>query len=79
MSFAQFSVSRRRLKALAYSTVSAAALVGVSISGAQAQDAPAASLDEIVVTGSRVVRDGYEAPTPVSVLGAQENRTPSTP
>ncbi|MCC6914642.1 MAG: TonB-dependent receptor [Rhodospirillaceae bacterium] len=72
MSFARFSVSRRRLKALAYSTVSAAALVGVSISGAQAQDAPAASLDEIVVTGSRVVRDGYEAPTPVSVLGAEE-------
>jgi len=72
MSFARFSVSRRRLKALAYSTVSAAALVSVSISSSQAQDAPAASLDEIVVTGSRVVRDGYEAPTPVSVLGAEE-------
>lgn len=28
--------------------------------------------EEIVVTGSRIVRDGYEAPTPVSVLGAAE-------
>ncbi|MCC6913411.1 MAG: TonB-dependent receptor [Rhodospirillaceae bacterium] len=38
---------------------------------AQAQPATGA-LDEIVVTGSRIVRDGYEAPTPVSVLGAAE-------
>ena len=28
--------------------------------------------EEIVVTGSRIVRDGYEAPTPVSVLSAEE-------
>lgn len=27
---------------------------------------------EIIVTGSRVVRNGFEAPTPVSVLGADE-------
>lgn len=26
-------------------------------------------LDEVTVTGTRIVRDGYEAPTPVSVLG----------
>lgn len=37
----------------------------------QAAQAPAA-LDEIVVTGSRIIREGYEAPTPVSVLGADE-------
>src|SRR5262249_14608659 len=29
-------------------------------------------LNEVVVTGSRIQRDGYEAPTPVSVLGADE-------
>jgi iron complex outermembrane receptor protein len=34
--------------------------------------AAAASVEEIVVTGSRVVRDGYEAPTPVSVMGSDQ-------
>jgi outer membrane receptor protein involved in Fe transport len=29
-------------------------------------------VDEIVITGSRIVRNGYQAPTPVSVLGAAE-------
>lgn len=28
--------------------------------------------EEVVVTGSRVVRDGYEAPTPVTVLGIEQ-------
>jgi len=46
---------------------------------AQAQPAAAdTSLDEIVVTGSRVVRDGYEAPTPVSVLGISELNSMAT-
>ncbi len=30
------------------------------------------SVEEIVVTGSRVVRNGYEAPTPVTVIGAEQ-------
>lgn len=36
-----------------------------------AQEAPAdpALADSIIVTGSRIVRDGYDAPTPVAVLG----------
>jgi iron complex outermembrane receptor protein len=42
----------------------------------QEQDAAEASdateLDAIVVTGSRIARDGYDAPTPVSVLGVEE-------
>ncbi|MEN3749142.1 TonB-dependent receptor [Sphingomonas sp. HF-S3] len=28
--------------------------------------------EELVVTGSRVVRDGYQAPTPLTVLGSEE-------
>jgi len=41
--------------------------------GAQAAEPAAApvgaeSLDEVVVTGSRIVRDGYEAPTPLTVI-----------
>jgi len=40
---------------------------------AQAQTAQgAAAVDEIIVTGTRVVRDGYEAPTPVSVIGIEQ-------
>ena len=34
-------------------------------------DGPAAA-NEITVTGSRIVRDGYNAPTPVTVLGAAD-------
>ncbi|MGE3334641.1 MAG: hypothetical protein AB7I36_13425 [Rhodospirillaceae bacterium] len=62
----------RHIRSLSVTT----ALAGVSMFAAQAAlaaDAGApASLDEIVVTGSRIVRQGYEAPTPVSVLGADE-------
>jgi outer membrane receptor protein involved in Fe transport len=33
---------------------------------------PESPSGEVVVTGTRIVRDGYQAPTPVSVLGADE-------
>jgi iron complex outermembrane receptor protein len=68
-------------KARVLTSVSAAALLAAmpiaGASTAQAADAApqaaqAPGVEEIVVTGSRIVRDGYEAPTPVSVLGAQE-------
>jgi outer membrane receptor protein involved in Fe transport len=39
---------------------------------AQAETAQAPKVEEIVVTGSRIVRNGYEAPTPVSVLSADD-------
>ncbi|MGE3334649.1 MAG: TonB-dependent receptor plug domain-containing protein [Rhodospirillaceae bacterium] len=64
------------VKARTLATTSAIAIIISSAavqSAAAQQAAPApASIDEIVVTGSRVVRDGYEAPTPVSVLGADQ-------
>ena len=48
-----------------------------SISFGQAQTAPpaassdaASDITEVVVTGSRIQRNGFEAPTPVSVVGA---------
>jgi iron complex outermembrane receptor protein len=63
--------ARRRAKVWALSTVSATALATVSVTNAQAQ-VESATIDQIVVTGSRITRDGYEAPTPVSVLGAEE-------
>lgn len=36
-----------------------------------AQDAAGTNGDDITVTGSRIVRDGYQAPTPVSVLDSE--------
>ena len=38
---------------------------------AQTAAGAAPEIEEVVVTGSRVVRDGYEAPTPVTVVGAE--------
>ena len=31
-----------------------------------------AAIEEVVVTGSRIVREGYEAPTPLTVVGAEQ-------
>ncbi|HMF62259.1 MAG TPA: TonB-dependent receptor plug domain-containing protein, partial [Vicinamibacterales bacterium] len=66
------SRARRRAKAWARSTVSVTALATVAVTSAHAQDSESATLSEVIVTGSRITRDGYEAPTPVSVLGADE-------
>jgi outer membrane receptor protein involved in Fe transport len=59
------------------STVSATALIiaaaaGPALAQAQPQQAQAAVPEEIVVTGTRVVRDGYQAPTPLTVVGIEE-------
>lgn len=61
--------------------VSAAVVVGlIAHGGAFAQDTakPAPTppdentIGELVVTGTRIVRDGYQAPTPTSVIGAEQ-------
>jgi outer membrane receptor protein involved in Fe transport len=46
-------------------------LAPIQLAAAAPAESPAV-VDEIVVTGTRVVRDGYEAPTPVSVIGVEE-------
>jgi outer membrane receptor protein involved in Fe transport len=46
------------------------AAVAADSAPAASQSAQAPAVEEVVVTGSRIVRDGYEAPTPVSVLSA---------
>ncbi len=55
---------------------------GLAVPPAHAQDAAAsgdgAVRGDIIVTGSRIVRDGYEAPTPVTVA-TTENLLASTP
>jgi outer membrane receptor protein involved in Fe transport len=45
---------------------------------AQAQQSQAPAVEEIVVTGTRVVRDGYQAPTPVSVVGVEDMQNIAT-
>ncbi len=45
---------------------------------AAAPPAAQAPVDEIVVTGTRVVRDGYEAPTPLTVVGAEALQNAAT-
>ncbi|RZM03707.1 MAG: hypothetical protein EOP68_20145, partial [Sphingomonas sp.] len=39
---------------------------------ADAQTAEAPSGDDIFVTGSRIVRSGFESPTPLTVISAEE-------
>ncbi|MFB0872691.1 TonB-dependent receptor plug domain-containing protein [Sphingobium sp. sgz301303] len=46
------------------------AFTGVAFAQEQADAEKAKETGEIVVTGTRVIRDGYQAPVPVTVLGA---------
>lgn len=38
----------------------------------EAIDDQSIAIEEVLITGSRIVRDGYESPTPVTVLGIEE-------
>ncbi|MGE4063256.1 MAG: TonB-dependent receptor plug domain-containing protein [Rhodospirillaceae bacterium] len=51
--------------------LSSTAFVSPEVALAQSQPA-AANVEEIVVTGTRVIRDGYEAPTPLTVLSVDQ-------
>ncbi|CAN5267354.1 TonB-dependent receptor [soil metagenome] len=78
------------LKTTRAALLSGAACASLAVAwGAQAQTAPqtpaqsredAAQLDEVVVTATRIVRDGYDAPTPTTVIGAEllEGNAPAT-
>ncbi len=37
------------------------------------------TVEEVVVTGSRIVREGYEAPTPLTVVGAEQLQASASP
>ncbi len=61
--------------------MTASALALMTASGAWAQDAaPAAAVEEVVVTGSRLNNVNFTAPTPVKVMGAEQisQRAPAT-
>ncbi len=46
---------------------------------AYAQETASLTVDEVIVTGTRIVRDGYEAPTPLTVVGAEQFAQQATP
>jgi len=49
------------------------------IAAAQDSDAASTELAEVSVTGTRIVRDGYQAPTPLTVVGSEELQSSATP
>jgi len=53
-------------------SVSVGGLLAAGLLGASPAIAQESELVEVVVTGSRTVRDGTQAPTPVTVVGAEE-------
>lgn len=58
-----------------YAGTALSMLAGISPAYAQSADAPAdaaASDSEIIVTGSRIQRSGFDAPTPTTVIGEAE-------
>ncbi len=59
-------------------TILSAALLPLMSAQAQAQTPAGPVVEEVVVTGSRIVRDGYQAPTPVAVVGVEQLQTGAT-
>jgi len=70
---------QNRLSRIMLSTTAiAVAFAAGACAPANAQDTPAVS-EEIVVTGSRIVREGYEAPTPLTVFGQEQLQNSASP
>ena len=66
-------------KILSCGTILSAALLPLSVQAQQQAQAPAGPVvEEVVVTGSRIVRDGYQAPTPVAVVGVEQLQSGAT-
>ena len=68
--------------------VLAAMAMPVAVQSAHAQDSDAAAtettaganvLGEVVITGSHIVRDGYQAPTPLTIVGAEQVQQQAAP
>ena len=75
--------SHRRFNGWALTTVSALALAATAMTAPANAQQPAAQsaqedLGEVIVTGSRIIREGYEAPTPLTVVDAGAIETSPT-
>ena len=63
-------MSNRSIKSLALCST---ALLAVAYApAALAQQDAAAAAEEVVVTGSRIITNGFASPTPVTVLGVEQ-------
>ncbi len=65
--------SKNSVRACALTTVSSLAIATSLLSGniAYGAEDQAAVVEEIIVTGSRIAREGYEAPTPLTVMNVE--------
>ena len=72
--------TRRRMGEYMKSIIVSRAALALSLAFASPALADEGEGDSIVVTGTRIVRDGYEAPTPVTVASTEElsRSTPSS-
>ena len=71
------TLRRSKFASVLVGTVSAFALgcanaVSAAQTTPQAATDAASTVEEVVVTGSRIVREGYEAPTPLTVVGTEQ-------
>ena len=64
--------------ALAASAAGQAAFAQSAPQTAQAQTAQGPAPEEIVVTGTRIIRNGYEAPTPLTVVSVEQMQSAGT-
>ena len=76
-----FQVSAGRYDMVARLMLSAAVLplLALPALAQSAGDGGAPAVEQVVVSGSRVVRDGYQAPTPTTVLGLDQLQAESQP
>lgn len=65
-------MSTSRVALMAVAATAIAGIPSAAVFAQTAASAGGADIAEIVVTASRVVRDGYEAPTPVTVVGEEQ-------
>jgi iron complex outermembrane receptor protein len=63
---------RNALKCSSATLVMLSASFAAGQASAQEAEPSAGALEQVTVTGTRIVRDGYEAPTPVTVISVDE-------
>ncbi|MEJ0035359.1 MAG: TonB-dependent receptor [Gammaproteobacteria bacterium] len=73
------SFPRKKVRAAVALLVASAAIPMIAAADDAADpDAATTDLAEVSVTGSRIVRDGYQAPTPLTVVGGDEIQSSAT-
>lgn len=70
--------NRRRASALGFGMAVASSTLCIGPM-AQAQEGERAEVEEVLVTGSRIAREGIDSSTPVTVIGAEEIRLSGAP